>query len=124
MYSAYKNKVAAIVSASPGPLGGLRAQFHLRDILLNLGCDLVGNSATIGGAYQAFADDGTLTNEKQRAHLLAVVDDLCHRSAMKANSSAMRELHIAHAAGAGSYGELTFATERRSAFVGAECDDF
>ena len=63
-YSAYKGKVCAIISTSPGGLGGMRAHNHMRDILLNLGCDVIGASATIGGGFSAFNEDGSLKDEK------------------------------------------------------------
>jgi chromate reductase, NAD(P)H dehydrogenase (quinone) len=91
-YSAYKGKVCAIISTSPGGLGGMRAHNHMRDILLNLGCDVIGASATIGSGFSAFNEDGSLKDEKDTQKIYQVVNSLCHRAAMIANSEATRSL--------------------------------
>merc|ERR1712224_817322 len=109
---AYKGKVCAIVSTSPGPLGGMRAHNHMRDILLNLGCDVIGASATIGGCFSAFNDDNTLKDEKNYQKVYNVVNSLCHRSAMLANSETIRSAVVAAVSSdapavvAGTYGEI------------------
>ena len=61
---AYEGKVAAIMSASPGRLGGLRGLSHLRSILSNIGVLVIPDQIAIGQAHQAFASDGSLVDEK------------------------------------------------------------
>lgn len=57
-------KPVAIMGASPGALGSIRAQLHLRQILLNVGAQvMVGPQVLIGGAGQRFSADGRLTDE-------------------------------------------------------------
>lgn len=58
------NKPVAIMGASPGALGSIRAQLHLRQILLNVGAQvMVGPQVLIGGAGQRFSPEGRLTDE-------------------------------------------------------------
>lgn len=61
---AFQNKVAGIVSASPGALGGLRGLRHLREVLGNLGSLVIPEQHAIGGAMKAFNTDGSLNNER------------------------------------------------------------
>jgi NAD(P)H-dependent FMN reductase len=65
--AAFKNKVAGLVSASPGALGGLRGLVHLRSILGNIGVIVLPEQAAIPKAADAFAPDGSLIDSKQQA---------------------------------------------------------
>jgi len=64
MSAAYKGNVAALVSASPGALGGLRGLAHVRAILGGMGVVVVPGDLSVGGAHQAFADDGRLADDR------------------------------------------------------------
>jgi chromate reductase len=60
-------KPIAILSASPGALGGVRAQLHLRQILGNInGLVVVQPQVLIGNAGQRFDAEGKLTDEPTR----------------------------------------------------------
>jgi len=50
----FAGKVAAVVSASPGALGGMRAQIALQISLNKLGLLVIPNSFALGLAHQAF----------------------------------------------------------------------
>lgn len=63
----FKGKVAGIMSASPGALGGLRGLVHVRAILGNIGVIVVPEQVAVGQANKAFGDDGRLIDEKQQA---------------------------------------------------------
>ncbi|RCJ19653.1 NADPH-dependent FMN reductase [Nostoc minutum NIES-26] len=63
----FADKVAAIMSASPGALGGLRNLVHLRAILGNLKIIVLPDQITIAKAYEAFNSDGTLQDAQQQA---------------------------------------------------------
>jgi NAD(P)H-dependent FMN reductase len=61
----FKNKIAGIMSASPGMLGGLRGLVHVRSILGNIGVIVMPDQITIAKAHEAFNEDGTLKDKKQ-----------------------------------------------------------
>jgi len=60
---AFSGKVAAILSASPGALGGLRGLLQLRMILWNLGLLVLPDQVTISRAHEAFSKDGQLMDK-------------------------------------------------------------
>lgn len=65
--SAYVDKVAGLVSASPGALGGQRALAALRSMLGNIKTLVIPEQVSVGKAPEAFNPDGTLTDAKQSA---------------------------------------------------------
>lgn len=64
--AAFANKVAAIMSASPGALGGLRGLVSVRSILGNIKVIVLPDQIAIPKAYEAFNADGTLVDPKQQ----------------------------------------------------------
>ena len=52
--------MAALVSASPGGLGGLRGLVHVRSILGNIQVTVLPDQIAISNAGQAFDDEGQL----------------------------------------------------------------
>ena len=58
--SGFQGKVAALLAASPGPLGGLRASTVVRQLLNNVGCTVLAEQVTLRLAAQAFEPDGRL----------------------------------------------------------------
>ena len=73
---AYKGKVAAIMSASPGRLGGLRGLVHVRSILSNLGMLVLPDQLAVSSAMNAFDQNGGLTNDSDRDRLEQIVSRL------------------------------------------------
>ena len=67
--AAYEGKVAAVMSASPGRLGGLRGLVHLRSILSNIGVLVIPDQVSVGQAQTAFDEDGDLVDEGRRASI-------------------------------------------------------
>lgn len=73
---AFKGKVAALGAVSRGGLGGLRGLVPLRMMLGNIGAIVIPSQAAIGNGFQAFDDNGQLTDENQAALLNATVNEL------------------------------------------------
>ncbi len=63
----FAGKVAGLVSASPGALGGLRGLVHVRAILGNIRVLVVPEQVAVSKADAAFGDDGALKDPKQQA---------------------------------------------------------
>ncbi len=56
--AAYKGKVATLMSASPGRLGGLRGLVHVRSILGNIGVLVTPEQIAVSEAHGSFTPDG------------------------------------------------------------------
>src|SRR5271155_4219405 len=63
----FRSKVATLMSASPGALGGLRALVHVRSILGNIGVIILPDQIAVAQAHEAFHADGSLKDPKQQA---------------------------------------------------------
>ncbi|HEY4309981.1 MAG TPA: NAD(P)H-dependent oxidoreductase [Pirellulales bacterium] len=68
----FNDKVAALISASPGALGGLRGLVHLRAVLGNINVLVLPDQVAVMNAHTAFADDGSLKDVKLQARVEAV----------------------------------------------------
>ena len=62
--SAFRGKAAALMSASPGALGGLRGLVHVRAILGNLGVIVLPDQRAVSRAHESLAEDGSLVDAK------------------------------------------------------------
>lgn len=62
----FTDKVAAIMSASPGALGGLRGLVHLRSILGNIKVLVIPDQVAIVKAHEAFSGDNSLNDPQQQ----------------------------------------------------------
>ena len=71
----FADKLASVVSASPGGLGGLRSLTLTRQLLSNIGVTVLPDQLAVARAAEAFDDQGRLKNEKQQQTL----DALCQR---------------------------------------------
>jgi len=56
----YRGKTVALMSASPGALGGLRGLVTVRSILGNIGAYVLPGQISIPKAYEAFDENGAL----------------------------------------------------------------
>jgi chromate reductase, NAD(P)H dehydrogenase (quinone) len=74
--SAFKGKIAGLLAASPGNLGGVRGLLTVRQVLTTLGVLVVPTQFALSQAANAFADDGTLRDERHRDAVTAVVTEL------------------------------------------------
>ena len=61
--AAFNDKVAALMAASPGTLGGLRGLTHLRAILSSINVLVIPQQVALPGAFQAFDEEGGLKDE-------------------------------------------------------------
>lgn len=61
----FEGKVAGLVSASPGPLGGLRGLVTVRSILGNIRVIVLPEQVAVAKAHEAFDADGQLKDAKQ-----------------------------------------------------------
>src|SRR5215218_6500752 len=68
----FRGKVATLMSASPGGLGGLRGLVHLRSILGNIGVIVLPDQVSVARAHEAFRPDGSLADPRQQAGIEAL----------------------------------------------------
>ena len=62
----FEGKVASLMSASPGALGGLRGLVQVRMTLGNIRVLVLPDQVAIPRAHEAFGEDGTLKDPKQK----------------------------------------------------------
>ncbi|MDL5037203.1 NADPH-dependent FMN reductase [Comamonas resistens] len=72
----FRGKVVGMCSASPGGLGGLRAQSHLAPLLLNLECWLAPRSHAVSRAADAFDAQGQLMYPQDQQGVQAVLSQV------------------------------------------------
>lgn len=75
-YLPFAGKAVALMSASPGALGGMRGLRHLRDVLTELQMIVLPKQVSLPAAHQAFTEDGTLLDAAVGKRLAALLDDL------------------------------------------------
>jgi chromate reductase, NAD(P)H dehydrogenase (quinone) len=90
--SVWNGKPGAVISLSPGAIGGFGANHHLRQSLVFLNVPLLSQEAYVGGAYALFDENGELVNDATTDFLRAygqafgawierIVDDVPARQA-------------------------------------------
>ena len=72
----YRGKTGALISASPGRLGGMRGLVPLRALFSHLGVTLVTGQFSLSSAGRAFDDEGRLREDRDADRLRAVVEAL------------------------------------------------
>ena len=72
----FQGRLAAILAASPGPLGGLRGLAVLRSLLGNIGVTVLANQVTLRQAASAFDDAGELVEPRYRERVEALGGEL------------------------------------------------
>jgi len=75
----------AITGSSPGALGGLRALFHLRDLLGNLGMLVLPKQLAVGKSNEAVTPEGVIVDERQRRVMFGVAKALVDTAAKLKN---------------------------------------
>ena len=69
--SVWNGKPGAVISVSPGAIGGFGANHHLRQSLVFLNVPLLSQEAYVGNAFSLFDDSGALINDGTRDFLQA-----------------------------------------------------
>ncbi len=72
MLKYFAGKVAGLVAASPGALGGLRGLVHVRAILGNIQVTVIPQQVAVGGAGDAFDEAGNLKDENRQKAVMGV----------------------------------------------------
>ncbi len=68
----FNGKTAGLVAASPGYFGGYRGLQQVRYLLGNIGVLVLPEMFSLPGAHEAFAEDGSLKDDKQAQRAKAV----------------------------------------------------
>jgi chromate reductase, NAD(P)H dehydrogenase (quinone) len=74
--NAFKGRIAGLLAASPGNLGGVRALLTVRQVLTTLGVVVVPTQFALSQAGAAFTEDGSLKEARQHEAVKAVVSQL------------------------------------------------
>lgn len=75
--NAFENKPVAVMSASPGMLGGARAQYHLRQVLVSLNAHTINRPEVIVSLVNNKIDEkGRVTDEKTREKIRELLESL------------------------------------------------
>ena len=72
----YRGKVAGIMNATPGPYGGVRHLYHLRQVLSGLGVLVLPQQVQLAHADQAFDEAGTLIDARAAKALATLARNL------------------------------------------------
>ncbi len=72
-YTAFRSKVAGLLSASPGAFAGIRGLNHLKDILNALSVIVVPEQLCIARSHQAFDETGDLVDKNYKKMLHNVI---------------------------------------------------
>jgi len=72
----FAGKVATLMSASPGALGGLRGLVIVRSLLSNIRVIVLPDQVAVPKAHEAFDTDGKLKDSKQHSSIEALGRDL------------------------------------------------
>jgi NAD(P)H-dependent FMN reductase len=73
---AFRGKVAALLAASPGNLGGIRGLFTVRQVLTTLGTLVIPTQFGLARANEAFDEDGSLKDAGQQKTVDTVASEL------------------------------------------------
>ena len=73
----WKDKRVLVAAASPGGIAGALAVYQVKQTLLHLDAEVLGQPEfMVGGAFDKFDDEGHLTDEKTKRHIISAVTSL------------------------------------------------
>eukprot|EP00927_Polykrikos_kofoidii_P071546 TRINITY_DN67806_c0_g1_i1.p1 TRINITY_DN67806_c0_g1~~TRINITY_DN67806_c0_g1_i1.p1 ORF type:complete len:226 (+),score=42.38 TRINITY_DN67806_c0_g1_i1:60-737(+) len=109
MYDAFKGKPAVTISASPGPMGGMRAKTPMVQFLQNCGALVLPETVAVGSAFKAFKEDGSIHDEKQDKFLHGAMGQLFHQARSAANRDVTCKImqEVASMPAPGEYGTIS-----------------
>jgi len=65
----WKDRTVALAAASDGRFGGMRCLTHLRSVMMSVGAQVVTEQVSLAGASKAFAQDGSLIDDRAQIAL-------------------------------------------------------
>lgn len=68
---AWKGRIVALGSASDGRFAGIRGLYHVRSVLMNVGCQILTEQCSVSFASKAFDENGALIEERTAGLLKA-----------------------------------------------------
>jgi NAD(P)H-dependent FMN reductase len=77
---AFRDTTVALLSTSPGGLGGIRGLNHVRDIFVGMGSLVLSNQLAVGNAYQVF-EHGKISDEVMQGRVEQLASDLVSTAA-------------------------------------------
>jgi chromate reductase, NAD(P)H dehydrogenase (quinone) len=80
--NALRDKPVAVIGASTGLFGALRAQAELRKVLNIIGARVLERELPVGQAHQAFDSDDRLADDRLRTELTALVAELLRTASL------------------------------------------
>ena len=74
--SCWNGKIAGLVSASPGGLGGIRGLHHLRTILAGIGTFVLPNHLAVGNSTENLQNEKQITDENLQLQLESLTHEM------------------------------------------------
>jgi chromate reductase, NAD(P)H dehydrogenase (quinone) len=80
----FEGKIAAVISASPGTLGGVRSLVMAQALLLKMGCEVIPGQCFLANAGKGFDAEGRLVDARVQKHLHTLMARLAKAASLPA----------------------------------------